>query len=119
MAAALNSHSARAGTMPPLPLLRTVPPDRWQPCPRVPHVGVVLLNVHLITGGFAFTAVSIPMVLICCHSHRSDDDRASKPTAATSFGEITVAGPPSDAWLRVRLISDDGVLGAPIAAIPF
>ena len=66
--------------MPRLPLLRTVPPDRRQPCPRVPHVGVVLLNVHLITGGFAFTAVSIPMILICWYSHRSEDDGTKKLT---------------------------------------
>ena len=43
--------------------------------------GVVLMNVHLIIGGFAFTAVSIPMILTCWYSHRcSDDDSADKPT---------------------------------------
>lgn len=36
--------------------------------------GFVLPNVHLIIGGFFFTAVSIPMVLICRHSRNSGDE---------------------------------------------
>ncbi len=41
--------------------------------------GVALLNVHLITGGLFFTAVSIPLVLICWHGRSSGDDGADKP----------------------------------------
>ena len=42
--------------------------------------GIALLNVRLIIGGAIFTAVSIPLVLICWHSHSSDGDGADKPT---------------------------------------
>ena len=40
--------------------------------------GVALLNVHLIIGGLFFTAVSIPMILICWHSRAGGDDAATR-----------------------------------------
>ena len=39
--------------------------------------GVALLNVHLIIGGAIFTAVSIPMILICWHSRADGGDDAA------------------------------------------
>ena len=49
--------------------------------------GVILLHVHLITGGFIFAAVSIPLVLICWRGRNSDNDGVELVrTAPTSPG---------------------------------
>ena len=36
--------------------------------------GIVTLDLHLIIGGVIFTAVSIPMILICWHGNQSETD---------------------------------------------
>lgn len=40
--------------------------------------GIIALDAHLITGGVIFTAVSIPMILICWHGHRSETSSDSQ-----------------------------------------
>ena len=40
--------------------------------------GVATLNIHLIIGGVIFTAVSVPMILICWHAQPDDDEGTSK-----------------------------------------
>ena len=34
--------------------------------------GIVTFDLHLIIGGVIFTAVSIPMILICWHGNQSE-----------------------------------------------
>ncbi len=34
--------------------------------------GIVNHDAHLIGGGVIFTAVSVPMILICCHADPSE-----------------------------------------------
>ena len=36
--------------------------------------GIATLDLHLIIGGVIFTAVSIPMILICWHGNQSETD---------------------------------------------